>query len=372
MTAEDFIRNCRGLDDGRDLPRELLQGFFNRIARREIRMDEDDMYEPEVRGGGASSRRQLHPCQLLTPFRSAQVVTFVAPLKAGTLKKLSSSVVSVQRWQTRWFVLTEGCLYYFLSRQDSDPRCIVPLEGIAVTPGAHPTEVILKVGSGAAPVGGKVRVRCRRRCRRPFTPLLPTPHQKQMKMRGHTPVVKSMKRTTGSLLRVGEHTQFVLRAQSQRERDLWLQAFIVATVGIDAGITGHQVTLDAKEIQRSNEQNDITDGRARSASFKGGSPGGPPVALDGAGGGSPGGGDGVARGGSQARTPGQFVLRHAESLRAKAVARSDGGGAGGGSKVDPGQPLYGDGAPLYEGSNGASVRRLDRLLRELSAHEQKV
>ncbi|KAG8391685.1 hypothetical protein BUALT_Bualt01G0213000 [Buddleja alternifolia] len=43
MSAEDFIRNNRGIDDGKDLPEEYLRSLFERISRNEIKMKEDNL-----------------------------------------------------------------------------------------------------------------------------------------------------------------------------------------------------------------------------------------------------------------------------------------------------------------------------------------
>ncbi|KAI4364683.1 hypothetical protein MLD38_020740 [Melastoma candidum] len=43
MSADDFIRNNRGIDDGKDLPEEYLRSLFERISRNEIKMKEEDM-----------------------------------------------------------------------------------------------------------------------------------------------------------------------------------------------------------------------------------------------------------------------------------------------------------------------------------------
>ncbi|KAK4744860.1 hypothetical protein SAY87_011172 [Trapa incisa] len=43
MLADDFIRNNRGIDDGKDLPEEYLRSLFERISRKEIKMKEDDI-----------------------------------------------------------------------------------------------------------------------------------------------------------------------------------------------------------------------------------------------------------------------------------------------------------------------------------------
>ncbi|KAK3194987.1 hypothetical protein Dsin_026297 [Dipteronia sinensis] len=41
MSAGDFIRNNRGIDDGKDLPEEYLRSLFERISRTEIKMKDD-------------------------------------------------------------------------------------------------------------------------------------------------------------------------------------------------------------------------------------------------------------------------------------------------------------------------------------------
>ncbi|KAI8971778.1 hypothetical protein BDF20DRAFT_948087 [Mycotypha africana] len=41
MTLDEFISNNRGIDDGADIPRELLEGIFNEIQNKEIKMNEE-------------------------------------------------------------------------------------------------------------------------------------------------------------------------------------------------------------------------------------------------------------------------------------------------------------------------------------------
>jgi brefeldin A-inhibited guanine nucleotide-exchange protein len=43
MSADDFIRNNRGIDDGKDLPEEFLRSLFERISKSEIKMEEDNL-----------------------------------------------------------------------------------------------------------------------------------------------------------------------------------------------------------------------------------------------------------------------------------------------------------------------------------------
>lgn len=91
MTLEQFIRNNRGINQGKDMPKEILEGLYNSVRDDEIRMDEADMYESEV-------------------------VAFMAPTKSGWLSKKTDSMLG--RWKRHWFVLNDGCLYYFLDPSD--------------------------------------------------------------------------------------------------------------------------------------------------------------------------------------------------------------------------------------------------------------
>lgn len=52
MTQADFIKNNRGIDDGKDLPEEMLIGIYEDIANKEIRMkDEIDLSGLQQSGG---------------------------------------------------------------------------------------------------------------------------------------------------------------------------------------------------------------------------------------------------------------------------------------------------------------------------------
>ncbi|XP_043943547.1 IQ motif and SEC7 domain-containing protein 3 isoform X1 [Protopterus annectens] len=41
MMLEDFIRNLRGVDDGADIPREMVAGIYERIQQKELKSNED-------------------------------------------------------------------------------------------------------------------------------------------------------------------------------------------------------------------------------------------------------------------------------------------------------------------------------------------
>ncbi|GMT18289.1 hypothetical protein PFISCL1PPCAC_9586 [Pristionchus fissidentatus] len=60
---------------------------------------------------------------------------FIDSQREGWLYKQSSSqafVVGPLMWKRRWFVLSEGCLYYFDSSVDRTPKGIIPLKNVGV------------------------------------------------------------------------------------------------------------------------------------------------------------------------------------------------------------------------------------------------
>jgi len=97
MTMEDFVQNNKGIAKGLDLPREILEKLYNNIIKEEIKMQGETL--------------------------------FTRAEKKGWLRKQGNN----NRWQLRYFVLTNNCLFYF-TRQDEDaePRCMIPLEGLSV------------------------------------------------------------------------------------------------------------------------------------------------------------------------------------------------------------------------------------------------
>lgn len=46
MTKADFIRNNRGIDDGKDLPEEYLGSIYDKIVKNEIKMNADSSAPP--------------------------------------------------------------------------------------------------------------------------------------------------------------------------------------------------------------------------------------------------------------------------------------------------------------------------------------
>nr|XP_026654099.1 cytohesin-1 [Zonotrichia albicollis] len=102
-TAERFIAMNRGINDGGDLPEELLQNLYESIKNEPFKIPEDDGND-------------------LTH-------TFFNPDREGWLLKLGGRV---KTWKRRWFILTDNCLYYFEYTTDKEPRGIIPLENLSI------------------------------------------------------------------------------------------------------------------------------------------------------------------------------------------------------------------------------------------------
>ncbi|XP_077980682.1 cytohesin-2-like isoform X2 [Glandiceps talaboti] len=102
-TIERFISMNRGINDGGDLPRELLESLYDSIKKEPFKIPDDDGND-------------------LTH-------TFFNPDKEGWLLKQGGRV---RNWKRRWFILTDNCLYYFEYTTDKEPRGIIPLENLLV------------------------------------------------------------------------------------------------------------------------------------------------------------------------------------------------------------------------------------------------
>ncbi|NWW45967.1 CYH1 protein, partial [Pedionomus torquatus] len=112
-TAERFIAMNRGINDGGDLPEELLRNLYESIKNEPFKIPEDDGND-------------------LTH-------TFFNPDREGWLLKLGDPTCPslpaggrVKTWKRRWFILTDNCLYYFEYTTDKEPRGIIPLENLSI------------------------------------------------------------------------------------------------------------------------------------------------------------------------------------------------------------------------------------------------
>ncbi|TNN02696.1 hypothetical protein fugu_010183 [Takifugu bimaculatus] len=104
--VDRFISMNRGINEGGDLPEELLRNLYESIKNEPFKIPEDDGND-------------------LTH-------TFFNPDREGWLLKLGKTRGRVKTWKRRWFILTDNCLYYFEYTTDKEPRGIIPLENLSI------------------------------------------------------------------------------------------------------------------------------------------------------------------------------------------------------------------------------------------------
>uniref|UniRef100_A0A8B9H507 Cytohesin 1 n=1 Tax=Astyanax mexicanus TaxID=7994 RepID=A0A8B9H507_ASTMX len=161
-TLERFISMNRGINNGEDLPNELLTKLYESIRNEPFKIPEDDGND-------------------LTH-------TFFNPDREGWLLKLGGRV---KTWKRRWFILTDNCLYYFEYTTDKEPRGIIPLENLCVR------EVNFT--------------------RKPYCLELYNPNSKGQK-------IKACKTETDGRVVEGKHQSYMICASSAEDRDGWIEA----------------------------------------------------------------------------------------------------------------------------------------------------
>ncbi|XP_076871828.1 cytohesin 4b [Brachyhypopomus gauderio] len=161
-TLERFISMNRGINNGEDLPNELLTKLFDSIRNEPFKIPEDDGND-------------------LTH-------TFFNPDREGWLLKLGGRV---KTWKRRWFILTDNCLYYFEYTTDKEPRGIIPLENLCVK-----------------------EMNC---TRKPYCLELYNPNSKGQK-------IKACKTETDGRVVEGKHQSYMICASTAEERDSWIEA----------------------------------------------------------------------------------------------------------------------------------------------------
>ncbi|KAI6079443.1 Cytohesin-4 [Aix galericulata] len=159
---ERFVSINRGIDNGADLPEELLKNLFESIKNEPFSIPEDDGND-------------------LTH-------TFFNPSREGWLLKLGGRV---KTWKRRWFILTDNCLYYFEYTTDKEPLGIIPLENLSVR----------KVDDPKKP-----------NCFELFNPNCKGQKIKACKTDGDGKVVE------------GKHQSYKISAATPAERDEWIEA----------------------------------------------------------------------------------------------------------------------------------------------------
>uniref|UniRef100_A0A3B4YWR9 Cytohesin 4b n=1 Tax=Seriola lalandi dorsalis TaxID=1841481 RepID=A0A3B4YWR9_SERLL len=164
-TLERFISMNRGINNGEDLPDDLLSKLYESIRNEPFKIPEDDGND-------------------LTH-------TFFNPDREGWLLKLGGRV---KTWKRRWFILTDSCLYYFEFTTDKEPRGIIPLENLCVKEVPYP--------------------------RKPYCLELYNPNSRGQK-------IKACKTETDGRVVEGKHQSYTICAASAEERDSWIEAISI-------------------------------------------------------------------------------------------------------------------------------------------------
>jgi len=158
-SVEQFITMNRGINDGENLPRELLMSLYESIKTEPFKIPEDD------------GNDLMH--------------TFFNPDKEGWLWKQGGRYKS---WKRRWFILNDNCLYYFEFTTDKEPRGIIPLENIKIR---------------------EVADRSKQHCFELFC--------------SGNEVIKACKTDSEGKVVEGKHTVYRMSASTEEEKDDWIK-----------------------------------------------------------------------------------------------------------------------------------------------------
>lgn len=195
MSRQQFTKNMVGIDGGANVDPKLLLNIYDDIAQRPLASEID-----------------------------CDVVTFFSPAKQGWLLKRCTG--TVPRWKKRYFVLADGVLYYFLSPNDVStgvPRCIVPLEHAGVE-GTGMTGIRIfplednGISNTTTP-NAKVIL------------LSPNSYNNARNNNNKAKYLVSAKRTDTGVMRKGAYEQFIVRAETQNDRQTWLSALSAHSSG---------------------------------------------------------------------------------------------------------------------------------------------
>jgi hypothetical protein len=130
MTCEGFIRNNRGLDEGKDLPRPYLASIYYRIEVVPL-METHGLSEAALAGSKISSLSSVitDPVKIRTLEKS--LVAFSNPKSQSWLMKKGSRLFG---WQRRWGLVNNKCMYLFLSPPswgiEVSLKAVIPLDSV--------------------------------------------------------------------------------------------------------------------------------------------------------------------------------------------------------------------------------------------------
>lgn len=192
MSKKAFVANNTGIRGKDDIPASYLEMLYDRIVQNEIKMEADGLFT-----------RAAHK---------------------GYLEKRSTT----NKWQKRWFVLKNNCLYYFVKPEDDDPRVIIPLEGLLI-------RKIEATGSSSAPTH---------------------PSSIFEIVDPYARTIKSVKLQSSKGPSEGGHERFVLMAANPEEADEWVNI-------LQNNVLGNPVLhlIRKRKGQLSNRKNTIASSR---------------------------------------------------------------------------------------------------------------
>jgi cytohesin len=161
-TLEKFISLNRSINNGKDLPRELLESLYESIKQEPFKIPEEDGDD--------------------------LMLTFFNPDREGWLWKQGSRY---KGWKRRWFILNDKCLYYFEYTTDKEPRGIIPLENVLVRD--------IPDGKASKPNSFEL-----------YSSL------------GPGEVIKACKTESDGKVNEGRHTYYRMSASSKEEKEQWI------------------------------------------------------------------------------------------------------------------------------------------------------
>ncbi|MXQ94069.1 hypothetical protein E5288_WYG008500 [Bos mutus] len=184
-TAERFVTMNRGINEGGDLPEELL--------RRKCKT--------QLSPSGISEKHS-------SSCRACSAQTHGVPLLLGG---------RVKTWKRRWFILTDNCLYYFEYTTDKEPRGIIPLENLSIREVEDPRKPVSWLPCHpsfppAPPAPGDSPICLHQNCFELYNPS----HKGQ--------VIKACKTEADGRVVEGNHVVYRISAPSPEEKEEWMKS----------------------------------------------------------------------------------------------------------------------------------------------------
>jgi hypothetical protein len=130
MTCEGFIRNNRGLDEGKDLPRPFLASIYYRIEVVPL-METHGLSEAALADSKISSLSSVITDPVKIRNLEKTLVAFSNPKSQSWLMKKGSRTFG---WQRRWGLVNNKCMYLFMSPPswgiEVSLKAVIPLDSV--------------------------------------------------------------------------------------------------------------------------------------------------------------------------------------------------------------------------------------------------